>query len=455
MYKLSEIQEKYREKLCSAEEAVKVVKSGDRVYYGIGTGMSKELDAALAGRLGELEDLEIISMLNFMPDKFEAFKKSEGRDDILFASLHFGGADRAMMKDGRLWYIPMQFREMPSFCSREETRYNVVMMVTPPMDACGNFNFGPQVADLYEAVAHADKVIVQINKKMPVALGERNFVNIADVDCIVEGPDFDLPESLSKEPTETDKQIATHVVELIESGSTLQFGIGGLPTCIGNLICESDIKDLSGHTEFLTDAFLNLIQAGKMSHKKNVLPGKLPYTVAGGSRALYELLDNNPLFYAAPVDFVNSPSVMASIDKFISVNAFLQIDMFGQVCSESIGTRHFSGTGGQLDFALGAYLSKGGKSFLCAPSTRKLKDGSMISTIVPTLTEGSIVTTPRMAVQYIVTEFGAVNLKGLSTRARAEALVSVAHPDFRDQLIKDCEKLGVWKTNSCTRWESR
>ena len=242
--------------------------------------------------------------------------------------------------------------------------------------------------------------------------------------------------------------IAHHVVNLMTDHCTLQLGIGALPCCIGSMLAESDFKDISCHTEMLVDSYVDLFNAGKLSAGKGPDDKKAVYAFAGGTKKLYDFIHNNPLCYIAPVDYVNDIHVIRSIDNFYSVNSCIQLDLYGQVCSESAGYQHVSGTGGQLDFVMGAYLSRGGKSFICTPSTRQLKSGELETLIKPGLTPGSIVTTPRMSTHYIVTEYGAANLKGKSTWERAEKLINIAHPQFRDELIKEAEKMGIWTKTS-------
>ena len=228
----------------------------------------------------------------------------------------------------------------------------------------------------------------------------------------------------------------------------MQLGIGSLPLCIGQMIADSDLRNINAHTEMFTDAYVDLFEAGKLTGNKPIDKGKAVYTFAGGSKRLYDFIDDNPICCNAPVDYVNNIATIARIPNFISVNSCIQVDLYGQVCSESAGHQQISGTGGQLDFVLGAYQSRGGESFLCTPSTRVGKDGKLESLISPVLPKGAIVTTPRMATNHIVTEYGDVDLKGKSTWERAELLISIAHPDFREDLIKEAEKMGIWKNSS-------
>ncbi|MRS02745.1 butyryl-CoA:acetate CoA-transferase, partial [bacterium] len=253
---------------------------------------------------------------------------------------------------------------------------------------------------------------------------------------------------LSKEPSAVDREIARHIVPLIRNGSTLQLGIGGLPNYVGGLIAESDIGDLSVHSEMFVDAFLNLYKAGKITGNKNLDRGKMVWTFCMGSRELYEFIDRNPLHLCCPVDYVNALDVVAQLDNFVSINSCLEVDLFGQVNSESVGMQHIGGNGGQLDFVLGAYMSKGGQSFLCTPSTYRMKNGQIKSMIRGCLDAGTIVTIPRQATHNIVTEYGVACMKAKSTWQRAEALINIAHPDFREELVREAEKMGIWKYSS-------
>ena len=233
--------------------------------------------------------------------------------------------------------------------------------------------------------------------------------------------------------------------ELVD-GSCIQLGIGGMPNAMGKIIAQSDLKDLGVHTEMMTEAFVEMVEAGRVTGaRKQIDRYKLTYTFSMGTQKTYDFLHNNPSCAIYPVDYVNNPWIIAKNDKVIAINNCVEVDLFGQVCSESSGTRQISGTGGQVDFTLGAYHSQGGKSFICLESTYKAKNGEIRSRINPILTPGAIVTTHRAMVNYVVTEHGIVNLKGKSTWERAEALISIAHPDFRDDLIKEAEKMGIWR----------
>lgn len=443
-YKTSEIQQKYKDKLVSADFAASLIKDGDRISFGMGVGHSKTFDDALAKRINDLYDIEVISLLTFMDKPYSVFTASEGKEHVFFMAEHMTAQDRQMRDDGRCWYMPMQLREAPSYWYIDGNQVDYLVIQVTPMDAHGNFNMGPCVADNFGIMHNAKHVIVEVNEALPFAFGE-NSINISEVDYVIEG-EAHKPTVLGSKPfTELDHQIASHVVERMRSNSTLQLGIGSLPNCIGALLCDSDMGNFSCHTEMLADAYLDLFNAGKLTGDKPIYRGKMVYTFAAGREELYDFIDHNQICYAMPSGFTNDIEVIASIDNFVSINGAMGVDLFGQVNAETIGPKQFSGTGGQLDFVQGAYKSNGGQSFICLPSSRTLKDGTRISTITPLLAPGSIVTTPRTATHFVVTEYGAVNLKGKSTAQRAELLISIAHPDFRDDLIKEAEKLGIWR----------
>ena len=442
------VQEEYKKKLVTADEAVKVVKSGDYLHLGLFTGVVVDLERALAKRAEELEDVSICVTMWSYPEAPEVLKADPESKHFHYASSHFTGIERKCNKEGNCWFLPVQFRENTKFYEECRPKFAVAMMQVAPMDKSGNFNLGPQVAEYWGIIRNADKVIVEVNENMVVNHGNENFINISQVDYVVEGSNTPLPTINAKEANEVEKQMARHIVDLIESGSTLQLGTGGFPNYVGKLIAESDINDLSVHTEMFVDAYLHLFKAGKLTGNKKINKGKMTYTFAMGSQELYDWIDDNQMMQVGPVDYVNDVDVISQNDKMVSVNSCLQVDLFGQVNSESAGLQHIGGTGGQLDYVMGAFKSKGGKSFLCLPSTRTLKDGTKESLIRATLPEGSIVSTPRSGVHYIVTEYGAVNLKGKNTWERAELLVSIAHPDFRDELIESAKKMGIWKTSS-------
>ena len=442
------IRDEYKEKLRTADEVVKGIKSGDQVHLGLFTGVVVDLEKALAKRASELENVTLVATMWAYPEAPETLKADPNAEHFRYCSTHFTGIERKMNKNGNCWFLPVQFRENTKFFAECRPQFEMAMLQVAPMDRCGNFNFGPQVAEYWGVLKNAKQIVVEVNEKMVVNHGIENYINLSQVDYIVEGSNTPLPTISAKEATDTEKKMAEHIVKLIESGSTLQLGTGGFPNYVGKLISESEIDDLGCHTEMLVDAYMHLYESGKMTNNKAINKGKMTYTFAMGSQELYDWVNDNQIMQAAPVHYVNDVDVIGQNDKMISVNSCLQVDLFGQVNSESSGFQHIGGTGGQLDFVMGAFKSNGGKSFLCTPSTRKSKDGTLTSLILATLPEGSIVTTPRSGVHYIVTEYGAVNLKGKNTYERAELLVSIAHPDFRESLIESAKKMGIWRTSS-------
>ena len=448
MYKVSDLASEYKKKLITADQAAAMVKTGDKLHFGLGCGAIVDIDKAIARRADELKDITVISTVAIREKPFETYLATTSNEQVRFASAHFNVHDRKMNRDGRCWYIPMMFCELPLLWVNNNNEIDIAMFQVAPMDSHGNFNLGPQVADMWGVIKSAKKIIVEVNENMPIAHGYQTQLNLYGIDYVVEGSNTPLAELPAKEPSEIDKAIASHIVPKIKSHSTLQLGIGSLPLCIGKMLADSDQRNINAHTEMFTDAYVDLFAAGKLTGNKPIDKSKAVYTFAGGTKRLYDFIDDNPICCNAPVDYVNNIATIAQIDNFVSINSCIQVDLYGQVCSESAGYQQISGTGGQLDFVLGAYQSNGGQSFLCTPSTRVGKDGQLESLISPVLPPGAIVTTPRMATNFIVTEYGAADLKGKTTWERAERLISIAHPDFRDQLIKDAEKMGIWKNSS-------
>ena len=446
--KFSGIEAEYRKKCVSADEAVKVIKSGDRIHYGLFNGLVVDLDKALAKRTEELRDVKVCTTIWAYSDPPAILEADPGSQHFKYLSTHFSGLDRQMNKNGCCWYIPVQFRENTKLWAENVGDIDVAMLQVGPMDKWGNFNLGPQVAEYWGILEKAKTVIVEVNEKQPQAMGLKTTINIGQVDYVVEGSNVDMPIITAKDANEVDKAIAGQIVNRIESGSTLQLGIGGIPNYVGSMIAHSDIGDLSVHSEMFVDAYLHLYKEGKITGNKNTMKGQMVYTFSQGSQELYDFIDGNPICHCAPVEWVNDLGVIAENDKVVSINSCLQIDLFCQVNSESAVWQHIGGNGGQLDFVMGAFKSKGGQSFLCLPSTRAKKDGSKESLIVPRLPEGSIVTVPRAAIHNLVTEYGTANFKGKSTWERTELLINIAHPDFREDLIKEAERMGIWCNTS-------
>ncbi|MBQ1378168.1 MAG: butyryl-CoA:acetate CoA-transferase, partial [Lachnospiraceae bacterium] len=289
----------------------------------------------------------------------------------------------------------------------------------------------------------------EVNEQLPwIYGGFDETIHISEVDYVVEGEHPELPEFPINPPTPEDMAIADHILPFIQNGATLQLGIGTLPNVIGAEIAKSDLKDLGMHTELGGDAYYQLYLAGKLTNKyKNIDRGKGVLGMAFGSKDFYGWIDRNPGVIACPLEYVNAPETIAKIDNMISINNCIAVDLYGQISAESAGTRQISGTGGQLDFLTGAAMSHGGKAFITMTSSFTDKDGVRHSRIVPTF-QGDIVTSPRSQVYYLVTEFGAVNLTGRTTWERAEMLIDIAHPDFRDELIRAAENQKIWRKSN-------
>ncbi|WP_269719620.1 acetyl-CoA hydrolase/transferase family protein [Desulforapulum autotrophicum] len=358
--------------------------------------------------------------------------------------------DRSSHDQDNCYYIPFIYNEGPGHYSGN-LKTDVCMLQTTPMDIHGRFNFGIANSFQRAIINNAKTVIVEINTSLPTCLGGMNeSVHISDVDYVVETDNEPIMTMASPMITGVDRKVARLIVEEIRSGACIQLGIGSLPNAVGAMIAQSDLTDLGVHTEMLADSYLEMFEAGKITnHKKALDTGKFVYTFALGSQRLYDFIDNNPGCASCSVDYTNSLRNISANDNVISINNAIEVDLYGQVSSESAGYRQITGTGGQFDFAYGAYHSKGGKSFICLSSTIIDNTGKLQSRIRPVFDPGSIVTLPRTITHYVVTEYGRVCLKGKSTWERAEALISIAHPAFRDELIKAAEHMKIWnKGNS-------
>ena len=437
----------YQQKLVSAETAAAVVKSGDKVFMGEFVQNIEAFDAALALRKNALRDVILVTTTRVKPLK--CVEADPARESFIWNDWHFSGLARKCAEKGLASYIPFSYHQGPKAVRLYEAPDVAVAQVTP-MDAHGFFNFSTSCSMTPDYLRKAGKVVVEVNTSTPRCLGGLSEgIHISEVDMVIEGPNTALVQLPETQASDADRSIANYVMELLEDGATIQLGIGALPNTVGALIAQSDLKDLGVHTEMLADSYVDMYEAGRITGRhKGIDKGKMVYTFAMGTQKLYDFLDNNPAAAIYPVDYTNDPCVIGRNPKVMAINNAIEVDLFSQVSSESSGTRQISGTGGQLDFILGAFNSEGGKGLICISSTYKQKDGTMASRIVPTLSPGSIVTCPRSLVHYVVTEFGYAQMKGKSTWQRAEALINIAHPDFRDQLVKDAEAMGIWRRSN-------
>lgn len=425
-------------RIVTAAEAAQVVRSNDWLDYGTTLVQPDLFDEALAARKDELHDVKIRSCIAVRPRA--VLEADPTGEHFFWFSWHFGGYDRAKHDAGISHYIPVNLGEIPDYYRRFNDPVDVAILKSCPMDAEGNFNFGGSNLWHRAVVERAKVVIVEVNDKLPYVYGEQNAIRRGEIDYIIEGNDLAPAELPNPPPSAVDEAVGRLIAAEIENGSCLQIGIGGMPNAVCSLLRDSDVGDLGIHTEMLTDGIVDLYKADQVTGaRKQLNPGKIVYTFALGSQGLYDTIDRNPDFLCCPVEYTNSPHNIMRNDRTIAINNTTQIDLQGQAASESDGHRHISGTGGQLQFVRGAYASKNGKSFICLASTYERR-GIRKSRIVLSLTQGNIVTTPRSDMMYVVTEYGMVNLKGKSVAERAKALISIAHPDYREELEREARE---------------
>lgn len=439
--------QEYAAKLISADAAAELVKDGDWVEFGYNISTPQAVDAALAKRLPSLHDVHIRG--GVLPRIPEIFKIDDPGAHFDYNSVHMSGVCRKAQDKGFGYYIPIRYSELPRYY-RENMKVDVAFMTVTPMDSHGDFHFGLSASHIRSVFDAAKLIVLEVNKNMPTCRGRDVTINISEVDHVVESGDPPLCELPSPEPSEADSAIAGLVLPMIPNGACLQLGIGGMPNAVGRLIADSDLKNLGVHTEMYVDSYVDMALAGRINgSRKSIDRGLQIYTFAAGSQRLYDYLDDNPQCCAVSVDYTNDCEVIAANDNVISINNAIDVDLYGQVNAESAGIRNISGAGGQLDFVLGAYKSKGGKSFICLTSTFKdKKTGELKSRIRPTMQNAGIVTDTRANIQYLCTEYGCVDLKGTSTWQRAEAIISVAHPSFREALIKEAEEMKIWRDSN-------
>ena len=422
-------QERYAEGLVGADEAVAGVRPGQRVFIGSGAGEPQTLVEALSGR-GDLSDTEIVHILTLGVATY-----AEPRLGHRFRhNAYFIGPNvRSAIAEGRADYTPIFLSEIPRLFRSGRVVIDTAMIAVSPPDAHGYCSFGVSTDIVKAAAESARFVVAEVNEQMPRALGDC-FIHVRDIDRLV-ASDRPVLEAVQGEPDEMARRIAKHIANLVVDGATLQLGIGTIPDAVLHYL--TDFKDLGVHTEMFSDGIIPLVEKGVINNSKKTLHrGKIIATFVMGSRRLYDFIDNNPLVDFRPTEYVNDPFVIAQNEKMISINSAIEVDLTGQVCSDSLGTMFYSGIGGQVDFVRGASRSKGGRPIIALPSTTD--DGS-ISRIVPTLKQGAGVVTSRGDVHYVVTEYGAAYLHGKTMRERATALIAVAHPKFRPWLMAEAK----------------
>jgi acyl-CoA hydrolase len=419
--------DEYKKRKVTAEEAVAHIKSGDRLFVSGNAATPYVLLEALAARANELQWVEVMHVLLMGNDPLS---RPEMQKHFRHNSLFVGPADRAAVNEGRADYIPIHLHEIPGLFTNGLMPLDVAVIQTAPTDEHGFMSLGLECLTTMAAIATAPVILAQVNEKMPRTLGDC-FVHISKVTRLVEVCQ-DLPELEKHGFTDVEKRIGEHIAGLVDDGSTLQLGIGGIPDAV--LASLGGKQDLGIHTEMVSDGIMEAVEAGTITGaRKTIHPGKVVCTFALGSHRLYEYLDNNPLFEFHPVNHTNDPFIVAQNERIVAVNSAIEIDLTGQVCSDSMGMLIYSGFGGQVDFIRGAAHARGGKPIIAMPATAK---GGQLSRIVPFLKPGAGVVTSRADVHYVVTEFGVAYLHGKNLRERAEALIGVAHPQFREALYR-------------------
>lgn len=420
----------YESKRVTAEEAIKAINDGDKVVMGFGCGEPFGIIDAMIENYNDFNDVEIVNMLTLGDSPWvRPEMKGHFRLNCLFAS----PSNRKEISDGRCEFTTSHFYEIPDVIKNYICPRVSVVTVSPP-DEHGYVSFGTTVDYTRETTEYCDVVIAQVNKYMPRTFGN-SIKHVRDFTYFVE-MDAPLPEVKSVEITETERKIGEHCASLINDGDCLQLGIGGIP----NAVCAQlwSKKDLGLHSELVGDGVVELLEAGIINNKrKQTHTGKTVLGAAFGSEILNNYINNNPSVEMHPIDYVNNPSVISQNDNVVSINSCLQVDLLGQVVSDTVGLNQFSAVGGQVDFVRGATMSRGGKSIIAMPSTAK---NGMISRIVPLITEGSAITTPRNDVNYVVTEYGVAQLKGKTLKERAKALILITHPKFRPHLILEYKR---------------
>lgn len=421
----------HKKKLRTPQEALLYVQSGMRVYIQPGCAEPETLVEALMERAPHVENVEIVHMLTMGTAPYVA---PEMVGHFRHNAMFIGGNVRDAINDGRADYTPIYLSEIEELFVSGAMPLDVALIQVSPPDAHGFCSYGIGVDTTLTAANCARFVVAQVNDQMPRTFGD-SFVHVSDLDVLVESS-RPLPEMKTPQISDTQTAIARNVAGLIEDGSVLQTGIGGIPDAVLSMLM--DRKDLGIHSELVSDGVIPLIEAGVINgERKNFKPRKVIIGFILGSKRIFDFVDNNPIFEFHPTAYVNDPGLIARNDRMVAINSALEVDLTGQVCSDSIGNQFYSGIGGQVDFLRGSSRSKGGKPIIAISSTAK--NGS-ISRIMPTLNAGAGVVTSRGLVRYVVTEFGVAYLHGKSIRERAKALIEIAHPKFREQLYEYCEQ---------------
>jgi acetyl-CoA hydrolase len=412
------------QKKMTAAEAVQAIRTHGRVYLGGGAGVPQVLERAMVARANELRNVEVVHVLTFAGGEY---LNPEYRESFHHRALFIGANARQAVNEGRADYVPVFLSEAAGLFRNGDLPVDVALIQVSPPDAHGFCSFGVEVGVTKPAAEAAQVVIAEVNPQMPRVLGD-SFIHVNHIHHLVE-VDYPLPEIEIPKITSVQEQIGEIVADMIPNGATLQLGIGGLPNAVLSKLGNK--RDLGIHSELFSDGVMELVEAGVITNDaKNLHPGKAIAGFLFGSKRLYDFVDDNAMIELHPTDYVNDPFIIAQNNNMVSINSAIEVDLSGQVCADSIGSRFYSGIGGQLDFVRGSSRSKGGKAIIALPSMAK--EG--ISRIVPRLKEGAGVVTSRGDVHYVATEYGVASLHGKSVTERAKTLIQIAHPYFRDEL---------------------
>ena len=434
-------------KFVTPEAAAQAVRSGDWVDYGFGAGFPELMDQALAARVGQLTDVKIRGGLVIRP-RIEVVERDPERTSFRYCSWHIGDYERKLQARGLVDFLPMMLRFLPYLYRDRHIRCDVAFVPVSRPDERGYCGLGVSNYAWRTILESARTVVFEINERLPRLQGVdgSHRVHLSEADYIVEGEHEPLPQRTYRAPSPADLEIARLVAERIPDGAVLSLGVGTVPFAVADMLAQSEIRDLGCHTGTISDAFLHLYQAGKLTNAgKEIDQGRSAWNLAMGSQALYDWLDREPeLFHPGDVDYIHDPARIGGLKNVISINGGVELDLMGQENGESAGSRQLSGIGGQMDFLEGAYRSPGGQGYICLNATHTRKDGSLKSNIVPCVPAGSTVSVPRTMVECVVTEYGVAELAGKSLGERARAMAAIAHPDFREELLRYArEKLGA------------
>ena len=423
----------YRSKVTDVATALSVIQSNNRIYVGGGAGVPVELTKGLTSRAPELRNVELTHILTFAPAPYcDPIYQDSFRVNALF----IGHNVRSAVQEGRADFTPIFLNEIPGLFRDGYLPIDMALISVSPPDEHGFCSFGVEVGTTKPAAESAGMIIAEVNQQMPRTLGD-SFIHLSRLDRIVE-TDYPIPEAPQGGASAEHLQVGAHIAAMIPNGATLQMGIGSIPDAV--LQNLGSHKDLGIHTELFSDGVIEMVERGVITcSRKTFHPGKIVAGFLFGTKRLYQFIHNNPFIELHPTDYVNDPFNIAQNNAMVAINSALEVDLTGQVCADSIGPRLYSGAGGQVDFIRGAARSKGGLPIIALLSTAR---NGTLSRIVPMLKHGSGVVTTRNDVHFVVTEFGVASLYGKSIRQRAQALIGISHPDFKDELTREAKKLG-------------